>query len=239
MPALGRHPADRVDPGVGHLHVEDRVLVGLAGDQVEVDGLGGVDRLQQVGEAGGVGADLVEQVVERDEVAGALRDRDRARRPARARLTSWVIDDLQLVGVVAERLHGGLHPRHVAVVVGAPDVDEQVEAAGELVAVVGDVGQQVGVLAVALDQHPVLVVAEVGGAQPDRAVRRRRPRRARAGRPASARWHRCRPSTARRTRRRSVTFMRGRASRAGPGERARLAPLRAGRRPRASRRPSR
>ena len=58
----------------------------------------------------------------------------------------------------------------VAVVVGAPDVDEQLEAAGELVAVVGDVGQQVGGLAVGLHEDAVLVVAEVGGAQPDGAV---------------------------------------------------------------------
>ena len=78
--------------------------------------------------------------------------------------------DLELVGIVAEGLHRGLQPRDVAVVVGAPHVDEQVEAPGELVPVVGDVGQQVGVLAVGLDEHPVLVVAEVGRPQPGGAV---------------------------------------------------------------------
>ena len=78
--------------------------------------------------------------------------------------------DLERVGVVAERLDRGAHPCHVAVVVRAPHVDEQVVAPGELVAVIGDVRQQVGELAVALDQHPVLVVAELAGAQPHRAV---------------------------------------------------------------------
>ena len=71
---------------------------------------------------------------------------------------------------MAEGLDGGAHARHVAVVVRAPHVDDQVEVATELVAVIRDVGQQVGVLAVALDEHPVLVVAEHGGAQPDRPL---------------------------------------------------------------------
>src|SRR3954465_6256064 len=47
-------------------------------------------------------------------------------------------------------------PRHVAVVVGAEDVDQAVEAALQLVPVIGDVGRQVGRLAVGADQHPVL-----------------------------------------------------------------------------------
>ena len=41
---------------------------------------------------------------------------------------------------------------------------------GELVAVVGDVRQQVGELAVGLDEHTVLVVAMVTAAQPDRPL---------------------------------------------------------------------
>ena len=91
----------------------------------------------------------------------------------------------------------GLQRGDVAVVVGAPDVDEQVEAAGELVAVVGDVGQQVGGLAVGLDEHAVLVVAEVGAAQPDGAVGVVDHARGRAGRRASPRWRPTRPATAR------------------------------------------
>ena len=165
---LGGLPADRVDPRVGVLHVEDRVLVRLRGDQVEVDGLAGVERLEQEGEPGHVGADLVDEVVEQHEVAGPLRQPHLLAAPhERHELAE---DDLELVGLVAERLHAGLQARDVAVVVGAPDVDEQLEAAGELVAVVGDVGEQVGGLAVGLHEDPVLVVAEVGGAQPDGAV---------------------------------------------------------------------
>ena len=166
---LGRLAPDGVDAGVGVLDVEDGVLVRLRGDEVEVDRLAGVERLEQEREPGHV----------------------RARRPRRgrraapsspARLDSRTSstapheedqlpeDELELVRLVAEGLDAGLQPGDVAVVVGAPDVDQQLIAAGELVAVVGDVRQQVGGLAVGLDEHAVLVVTEVGGAQPHRTV---------------------------------------------------------------------
>ena len=67
-------------------------------------------------------------------------------------------------------------PRGVAdpgdrpVVVGAPDVDQVVEAAAELLGDVADVGREVGRPAVGPVDHPVLVVAERGRAEPDRAV---------------------------------------------------------------------
>ncbi len=77
---------------------------------------------------------------------------------------------LQVLRVAAERLVGGLHPRHVAVVVGAPHVDLAIEAALALVLVVGDVRGEVGVLAAGAHQHAVLVVAVVGRAQPQRAL---------------------------------------------------------------------
>ena len=54
--------------------------------------------------------------------------------------------------------------------VGAPDVDEVVEAAAELLGHVADVGGEVGRLAVRAEDDPVLVVAERGRAEPDRAV---------------------------------------------------------------------
>ena len=43
-----------------------------------------------------------------------------ARSPPSMRLTSCMIIELEALGVAAERRPGGLHPRHVAVVVGAP-----------------------------------------------------------------------------------------------------------------------
>ena len=75
-----------------------------------------------------------------------------------------------VVGVVAGAGGDRLEPVDVAVVVGAEQVDLLGEAAVLLAEVVGGVGGEVGGLTVGPDEHAVLVVGEVGGAQPDRAV---------------------------------------------------------------------
>ncbi len=54
--------------------------------------------------------------------------------------------------------------------VGAPDVDHAVEAALELVEVVGDVGGEIRVLAVLAPHHAVLLVAERAGPKPQGAA---------------------------------------------------------------------
>src|SRR2546428_626815 len=59
----------------------------------------------------------------------------------------------------------------VAVVVRSPQVDRVAEAAGALVAVIGDVRKQVGRGAVGPHDHPVLVIVEAAGAQPGRLAR--------------------------------------------------------------------
>ena len=64
----------------------------------------------------------------------------------------------------------GLEPVDVAVVVGAEEVDLLGVAAVLLGQVVGGVGGEVRGLTVCADHHAVLVIAEVGGAQPDRAA---------------------------------------------------------------------
>ena len=81
--------------------------------------------------ARGVHADVVEQVVERDDRAGALRHLHAL--AALDEVDELHDHELEALGVAAERLPGGLHARHVAVVVGAPDVDRAVVAALELV----------------------------------------------------------------------------------------------------------
>ena len=63
-----------------------------------------------------------------------------------------------------------LDPRNVAVVVGAPDVDQGVEAALKFVEVVGDVGSEIGVLAVLALDDAILLVAEIRGTEPSRAI---------------------------------------------------------------------
>ena len=79
--------------------------------------------------------------------------------------TSWQMLDVDIGFAVRHGLHRRLQPLDVARVVGAEHVDHVLEAAQVLVAVIGDVGGEIGVAAVRLDQRPVDVVAIVGGAE--------------------------------------------------------------------------
>ncbi len=73
--------------------------------------------------------------------------------------------DFGLVGV-PERREPGLERLDLPVVVGAPDVDQVPPAAGQLVAVVGEVVAQVGGRAVGLHEDTVAAVAVGGRPQP-------------------------------------------------------------------------
>ena len=93
-----------------------------------------------------------------------------------------------MLPVEAEGVHRALQSGDVTVVVGAPDVDDPVKAAHrELVAVIGDVGGEVGIKAVGAAQHVVLqselfdvlrlfarrqqlVREDAGGGEPEGAV---------------------------------------------------------------------
>ncbi len=115
---------DAGDPGMGVLDVVDRVLLGLLGGEVEVY----LDRLvvAAVDEvpAGGVDADLADEVVEEDDVARALRHlRELA---ASDEVHELVEQDLDALGVVAEERRERLEPPLVGVVVRAEDVDRAV-----------------------------------------------------------------------------------------------------------------
>ena len=152
------------------LHVEDRVLVVALERQVDVEGELGVGLPAQHEEADRVLAGPLDQVAQGHVGAGALGELD---------LLAVALDPhhgVEHVVRVAGRhahvggLQAGAHPGDRAVVVGALDVDRLGEAALELGQVIGDVGHEVGVAAVGLAHHAVLVVAVVGGAQPERAA---------------------------------------------------------------------
>ena len=179
---VGRLAQDARDPRVRVLDVVDRVVLRGRAGELEVDVDRRVVAALEHEEARRVDADVVDQLVEGDEVAAAL-----AHPPALAALDDAdQLHDrrLEAIRVDAERRERRPHPRHVAVVVGAEHVDQPLVPALELVEVVGDVGGEVGRLAVGADQDAVLVVAELGRAQPDRALAARR--RARAPRSSSS-----------------------------------------------------
>ena len=153
---------------MGVLDVEDRVLGRLLLRELDVEVDLGRRAPRRERPAGGVDADLREQLVERHELAGPLRHRDLDALGDEP--DPGVEQDLDRVAVVAHRLGGVPQPGHRPVVVGAPDVDQVVEAAAELLGHVADVGREVGRRAVRADHDPVLVVAERGRAEPQRAV---------------------------------------------------------------------
>ena len=79
-------------------------------------------------------------------------------------------DDGDIVAVVAQRRHRALETGDVAMVVGAPDVDQTLVAALKFIAMVSDVRSEIGWRAVGAYQDLVLFLAPVGGAQPLSAV---------------------------------------------------------------------
>ncbi len=153
---------------MGVLDVVDRVLVrlplGKLDVEVDADGMaaGGEEPARRVH------ADLGQELIEGDELAGPLRHRDLDAVAHEADPRHQ--DHLDRPAVEAHRFGRVPQPRHRPVVVGAPDVDEVVEAAAELLDDVADVGAEVGVVAVRLADHPVLVVPVVGRAEPEGAV---------------------------------------------------------------------
>ncbi len=121
--------------------------------------------------AGGVDADLVQQLVEEHDVAAPLRHLRRLALPGQ--VDELVEEHLHAPRVVAEHARDHLVPASDALVVGAEHVDHAVEAALQLVAEVGDVRSLVGGEPAALlraEQHPVLVVAVLRRSHVDRSV---------------------------------------------------------------------
>ena len=134
----------RGGPGGGVLDVEDRVVGGLARPQVEVDvdaWLSVLRAHQRV--AAGVDPDGVDEVLERDDRAGALAHPERL--AAAQQVDQLADEDLEVdPRGVAERGAHRHHPADVAGVVGAEHDEAAVEAALALVEVVGEVAGDVG-----------------------------------------------------------------------------------------------
>ena len=146
---------DGADAGMGILHIVHRVVVvGLDGlIQVEVDAAAGVVHVEQ--EAGAVDGHLFQQVGQGDGVAGALGHADGL--TVAHQVDHLHQDDVEVVAVQADGVHGALHAGNMAVVVGTPDVDGFGKTAGgQLVVVVRDVGGEVGGDAVGADEDLVL-----------------------------------------------------------------------------------
>ena len=119
--------------------------------------------------ASGVGTDIGHQLRKQFKVTGALTLLDR---DAFDHHVHHLADQVgESVAGNAQGLHGGVHAGDVALVIGAQNVDDQVQfALFEFVAVVGDVGGQVGRFAGALHQHVLAVITLIAVDEPDRPL---------------------------------------------------------------------
>ena len=167
---LGRNVSGTAQNGahasVSVLHVVHRVgvVAFLNGLDVEVDHLVGALGDERV--ASGVGTDLVDELLQGHHGALALGHTDGL--AVTQQVDELAQQNLELAGVT-QGIADAADALDVAVVVGAPDVDDVVNAL-ELIPVIGNVGGEIGVLAVGLDQDAVLVVAQIGGTEPQGAV---------------------------------------------------------------------
>ena len=156
-----RHPKGCSDAGVGVLDVVDRVLGRVLRDLVQVQSQRRVRRRPRERVPGGIHADRLDQLVERDQIAGALAQTDRLTVANQIHQLPDQHLDMR-VRIVAGAGRQRPEPVDVAVMIRAEQVEALVETALTLVDVVRRVGGEIGGLAIALDQHTILVVAEVG-----------------------------------------------------------------------------
>ena len=153
---------------MGVLDVEDRIVGRLPGGHGEIEVERAVVAAREEGEARGVPPHLLEQLFHQDEFAAAL---GHAHWLAVAQEGDELDDeDVEALRRMAERLHGRLDPRDVAVVVGADQVHHEIGLTELDEVMESHVDAEVRQLTVGLPQHAVLVVAEGGGAEPESAV---------------------------------------------------------------------
>src|SRR5215217_7270701 len=155
-------------PGVGVLHVEDRVLLGMLYGEIQVE-----VHLRLVGGAHvevtrHVLPHLVKQLVEGHDVAGP---------PADLYLLSPTnqLDEpyylhVQEIPWYAKRHEACPEAWRIAGVIGAKHIHSVPETSIPLVAVVGEIGHHIRVRSIALDEHPVFVVTKIRCRQPDGAI---------------------------------------------------------------------
>ena len=79
-------------------------------------------------------------------------------------------DHMNLALVIPQCLDTRKHVRYRCDMVGAEYVEDQIESTYEFLTMVCDIGQAIGRLSGAFDDHPVLLQTEVGRFQPDRSI---------------------------------------------------------------------
>src|SRR5690554_40709 len=108
----------------------------------------------------GILAYFLHQVFHRNELTGALGHFHLL--PVAQQRYILQNQHFQSVFAVAEGLDSSFHAPDISMVIWAPNVNQFSKASLELIMVIGNVCGYIGVGSVALDNHPVLVIAKLG-----------------------------------------------------------------------------
>ncbi len=164
---------------MGVLHVEHRIFARLFLRQFQIEVEMAIRLAHEEEKPRRVASDFLEHVFESNEFAGAFAHAHRF--AAAGELDHLDQHHLQSVGIVTQALHRRLQARHIAMMIGAPDIDQFGKLTLKFVAMIGDVGGEISQLAVALDHRAIFIVAELRRAKPLGAVLRVEQTAARAG----------------------------------------------------------
>src|SRR6188508_478029 len=134
---------------LGEFEIEFEVRFGIPHEEIEF---------------GGIGTHFVDDFPHRNELARPLRHLYFF--TGSQQLHELHEHNLQALFGMAIGLHDRLHTRDVDMVIGAPNVDEQIIATPQFVPMIRDVGSQVGVLPALLLDDAVFLVPKVRRAEP-------------------------------------------------------------------------
>ena len=160
---------DRAHSGVGILGIVNRVFVGSFGSHIKIEVHLGIGSPAGKEVPDGINTGFVHQVTQGNRPAGTFGHLEFLAvldQPGH-------LDNFHFQGILRQAQGGQcrLYPGDIAVMVRPPEVNQLRVSPVILVHVVGNIRGEICIGAVALDQHPVLIIAEVGCPQPQGSVR--------------------------------------------------------------------
>ena len=150
------------------LNVIDRIVGALRFRQIQIEVQMLVAFSRKIKVARGIHAHFIVELLQRHEISAAFTHAHGfTASEQRHQLNERYA---QRIRIVTQGTQGRLHPRNVTVMIRAPHIDDAIEAALQLLVMVGDVGGEVSVEPVLSLHDTILIVAEDGGAKPGGAV---------------------------------------------------------------------
>ena len=153
------------------LHIIDRVIAALLHQQIKIDINCAVYRVADQFVTCRIHTHSLYKVFKGDDITGALRHTH----------VFAVLDkvhqlpnhDLNLLGPVPQDLSDSLESSHVAAMVCTKHIDgyvRRVLRTGHFIAEIRNISSNIGVITIRFNDHPVFIIAVIGGAHPPRAL---------------------------------------------------------------------